>query len=269
MFSMAAGGSPLRAQATTSEDARWLDDCRDHWGSAREPHVCDLRVQRVARYSGTLSVDGGRNGGVEVMGWDGDSVVLHTLVVASGRSESAARDLASQVTVATTNGSIRADGPANDHYARWSVNFRVYVPRHSDLSLATVNGPVSVQGITGHMEMRAVNGPVSLDHVGGDVHARAENGPLEIALAGARWDGAGLDAETRNGPVELTLPEHYAAHLETGTVNGPMEIGFPVTVQGNVNMRHLSLDIGGGGPLIRVVTTNGPVSVRHDGPSNR
>lgn len=263
MLAAAMAGTALHAQGTTSDDAKWLDECRNHWGGVREPQLCDLRVARIARYTGPLRVDGGRNGGVEVIGWDGDSVVVHTLVVARATTENDARDLAGQVTIVTTNGSIHAEGPANEHHASWSANFRVYVPRHSDLSLATVNGPVSVQGVTARIDMHAINGPVSLDHVGGDVHASAENGPLEIALVGSRWDGAGLDAETRNGPVELTMPEHYAAHLETGTVNGPMDIGFPVTVQGSVNMHRLSLDIGGGGPVVRVVTTNGPVTVRH------
>lgn len=265
VLSMAVSGSALRAQATTHDDAKWLDECREHWGGDREAHSCELRVERVVRYSGTLAVDAGENGGVTVMGWDGDSVVVHSLIQAQSRTEDDARDIASHVTVVTANGSVHADGPPEEHRTSWSVSYRIYVPRHADLHLVAVNGPVSVQGVTGHMEMQAVNGPVSLNQVGGDVHARAENGPLDVALEGSRWDGTRLDAETENGPVDLTLPAHYAAHLETGTVNGPMDIDFPVTVQGDIDVRHLSLDIGGGGPLVRVVTTNGPVSVRHSG----
>jgi DUF4097 and DUF4098 domain-containing protein YvlB len=80
-------------------------------------------------------------------------------------------------------------------------------------------------------------------------------------LKGTKWQGAGLDLQTTNGPVNLSIPEGYNAHLETGTVNGPMRFDFPVTVQGRID-RRLSLDIGSGGPTIRVVTTNGPVIVR-------
>ncbi len=119
------------------------------------------------------------------------------------------------------------------------------------------NGGVTI------MDVKAVNGPVSLRLVGGDVHARSENGPIDVAFKGARWDGAGLDAETKNGPVELTLPARYAAHLETGTESGPMDVRFPITLQGDLDTRHLSMDIGGGGPPIRLITTNGPVTLRH------
>ena len=116
----------------------------------------------------------------------------------------------------------------------------------------------------GRMHLDAENGPISLDRVGGDVHARGENGPLDIRLDGTRWDGAGLDAETENGPVDLRLPAQYSAHLVTSTENGPLDIDFPITVQGHVNPRRLELDLGSGGPTVRAVTTNGPVSVKKD-----
>jgi hypothetical protein len=34
-------------------------------------------------------------------------------------------------------------------------------------------------------------------------------------------------------------------------------------VQGRLDLKRLSMDIGGGGPTVRVVTTNGPVTVGH------
>jgi hypothetical protein len=114
------------------------------------------------------------------------------------------------------------------------------------------------------MELSAQNGPISLSGVGGDVHAVAQNGPLQVRLTGTRWNGAGLDAETQNGPVQLSIPENYNARLETGTVNGPMESDFPITVTLNSgrSWKRMSMTLGDGGPPVRVVTTNGPVSLR-------
>jgi DUF4097 and DUF4098 domain-containing protein YvlB len=262
LLSAGTQGAVLRAQPAAG-DAEWLSHCqRDDWGRSNRAHVCEIRVERLPRPT-TLTVDGGENGGVTIMGWDGDSVVMHALVRANGNSPDEARDLASRVTISFSNGRIHADGPEFGHHEWWSVSYRVYVPRHTDLAIETLNGPVSVENVTGHMNMRAVNGPVSLRQVGGDVHARAQNGPIDVALEGARWDGAGLDAESENGPVELSLPASYAAHLETGTENGPMDVRFPITLQGDLDTRHLSLDIGGGGPPIRLITTNGPVTLRH------
>lgn len=254
----------LDAQATDREDAHWLNDCRSERGWHRHERFCELRVQHLGRPTDALRVDGQENGGVEVTGWDRDSVELHALIDVEAASDDEARDIASKVSIVTGNGSIHADGPGRFHRNSWTVSYRIYVPRHSNLALTTINGPVSVEGVTGRMDLRATNGPIGLERVGGDVHARAENGPLDVTLDGTRWNGTGLDAETENGPVELTLPKEYAAHLETGTENGPMEVNFPMTVQGHVDLRHLTLDIGGGGPTVRVVTTNGPVSVRKE-----
>ena len=91
-----------------------------------------------------------------------------------------------------------------------------------------------------------------------DIAARAVGRGLGVAT------GVGLDAETRNGPVVISIPEGYNAELTTGTVNGPMDIGFPITVQGRIGTgrRHLTTTLGSGGPSIRAVTTNGPAVIR-------
>jgi hypothetical protein len=107
------------------------------------------------------------------------------------------------------------------------------------------------------MEIHSQNGPVSLVEVGGAVMVRVQNGPLHVALSGERWSGAGLDAEAENGPVNLVLPEHYSARLETGTVNGPATISYPIAIEGQIR-GHFRQTLGSGGPPVRVVTENGP-----------
>ena len=111
--------------------------------------------------------------------------------------------------------------------------------------------------------LEARNGPVALRGVSGDVRARTQNGPLTVNLDGERWTGKGLDAETTNGPVSIRIPDGYSARLETGTVNGPMRIDFPITLQGSIG-RRIETTLGQGGPTIRAVTTNGPVTIRRD-----
>jgi DUF4097 and DUF4098 domain-containing protein YvlB len=143
------------------------------------------------------------------------------------------------------------------------VTFIVYVPATSDLDLVAHNGPVSVSDVDGRIDARTQNGPVSLHDVSGDVVARTQNGPLTVDLAGSTWRGEGLDAETHNGPVRITIPEGYSAQLQTGTVNGPFSSDVPLTVTslGRRN-RRIDTTLGRGGPMIRAVTTNGPVVIQ-------
>jgi DUF4097 and DUF4098 domain-containing protein YvlB len=253
--------TPLHAQRA-QDPGRWTDRCRDdHWGDDSRAHYCEIRESGF-KAGGALSVDPGGNGAIRIVGWDRDSVAVTAKVQAQAGTDEAARDLARRVRISAEGGAVRADGPSTGRRESWTVSFTVAVPRRSDVTAQTVNGPIRVADVTGKLELRAVNGPVSLDAVGGDVHARTTNGPLVVSLDGDRWRGAGLDAETENGPVTLTLPARYAARLETGTVNGPMNIDYPITLQGRISFRRITTDIGGGGPAVRVVTTNGPVTVR-------
>ena len=81
-----------------------------------------------------------------------------------------------------------------------------------------------------------------------------------MLLSGSRGTAKGLDVETSNGGVTLTIPDGYNAELETRTVNGGLRIDFPITVQGELTSRRgISTTLGSGGPLVRVRTTNGGV----------
>lgn len=252
---------PRPALAQDDDSAEdWVARCqRWNHGDDRE-NFCEQRETRIAAPS-LLYVDGRENGGVSVKAWDGSDVLVRQRIQAWAPTESEARSIAAAVHVRTADGEIRADGPESANRRGYSVSYEVFVPRRMDLRLVTNNGPVGVNGVTGRMEIRAHNGPLSLRDLGGDVRARADNGPLSVMLTGGRWDGGGLDAETTNGPVTVSVPAGYSATLTTGTVNGPMNIDIPVTVQGRFP-RQFTTELGGGGAPVRAVTTNGPVVVR-------
>jgi len=250
-----------------SDHDDWMAECRGRHHDEDRARFCEERTMGWRAGSGqTLSVDASPNGGVSVSGWDRDSVQVIVRVQAQAGSDEEARALAGQVTVARDGGTLRASGPASGRHSSWSVSYEIYAPARSDLQLETVNGPITVEDVTGRMQLSATNGPVSLEHLAGDVRARTENGPMHVELVGTTWDGAGLDAETVNGPVIVEVPEGYNAELETGTVNGPMDVGFPVTVEGRLGGsggKRLHTTLGRGGPSVRAITTNGPAVLRH------
>jgi DUF4097 and DUF4098 domain-containing protein YvlB len=135
------------------------------------------------------------------------------------------------------------------------------VPERTDLALKTMNGGITIADIHGRIEFSAVNGGVHLSRLGGDVEGHTTNGGLSVELAGDRWDGTKLDTYTSNGGVTLKVPERYSAHMETGTVNGSLNVDLPVSVKGDISKK-LSFDMGSGGAMVRVVTTNGGVTIR-------
>ena len=257
---------PAALPAQQSDD-EWLENCRDgRWGDwGQRARHCEIRETGMKATKQTLRVDPGMNGGVEILGWDRDSIAVTARIQVSARTQEDADAIARDIKIEVSGSTVRATGGSGPFGRRqhWSVSFIVMLPRRTDLNLSTDNGPLSVQDVSGQMDLSTQNGPLSLSGVGGDVHASAQNGPLTVELQGTRWDGVGLDAETQNGPADLWIPGDYNAKVEFGTVNGPMDVGFPmtVTISGRVKNR-ISTTMGNGGPLIRVVTTNGPMSVR-------
>ncbi len=259
--------APAAASAQRTSDAEWLEDCRSERMDRRERRevFCEVRENRVRLASGnTVAVEGLRNGGITATGWDRDSLVVKTRIRAHAYTEREARDLASQVKTTVSGGTISVEGPRNredDSY--WTASIVASVPERSNLRLQTSNGPVSVERVSGTLDVRTSNGPVALRQLAGDVRARTTNGPMSITLAGTKWDGAGLDAQTTNGPLTITIPENYNARLETGTRNGPVRVDFPITVVGRIT-RDINTTLGTGGATIRGTTTNGPLTLRRD-----
>lgn len=250
----------LAAAAANAQDDSGCDDGWRGWRTGPNARFCETRELTVPA-RGTLTVDAGANGGIDVTGENRRDVRVLAIVQAWGRDEAEAQRIASAVVV-RTDGVIRAEGPDELGRGRggWSVSYEVLAPRAIDLELTTQNGGISVANVRGELELEARNGGLNVDSVAGNVRGRTTNGGVEARLAGDAWEGTGLDLETTNGGIRLRVPEDYSARLETRTVNGNVDIDFPVTVQGSIG-RSISTTLGDGGALVRAVTTNGQVRV--------
>ena len=243
-------------------DAEWLEQCRrDGMRSDERGRACEVRDVPIRLSGRSIAIDGERNGGIRVFGGDGETVKVTARMQAQAHTDARAQDLLQRVRIVADGRSVRADGPSTDGDGEgWSVSYFVFVPRRFDLDLEAHNGGLAVSNVTGKLDLRTHNGGLSLEGVGGDVRAQTQNGGLNVVLTGTRWDGTGLDAETRNGGVRLSVPEQYAAQLETGTVNGSIRTDIPVTLSGRIS-RQLSIPLGGGGKTVRAMTTNGSVTI--------
>jgi len=235
--------------------------CSDHNGGSDRAHHCDIREQSFAG-PGKLSVDGGVNGGATVKGWLRNDVLVRAKVETWGDSDAQTTQLASQVRVDATGPQIRATGPENaGDNSGWSVSYEIFVPQTTDLDLKAHNGGISISDVRGRIEFNAVNGGVHLARIGGDISGSTVNGGLNVELAGSTFDGNQLEATTSNGGVTISMPENYSAHIRTETVNGSVRSDFPITMQGEIK-HNLDFNVGSGGALIHVATTNGGVRLK-------
>jgi DUF4097 and DUF4098 domain-containing protein YvlB len=243
-----------------SIEQRGDDPCRDAGWDDDYYRTCDVREYTLP--GGALTVDAGRNGGIRVEGWDRNEINVQAIVTANARTEEAARQLASEVRVDAGSGRVSSTGPSTERREWWSVSYRINVPRRNDLELHANNGGITIRGVTGNIRFDTTNGGVTLTDLAGDVRGETRNGGLNVTLSGDRWDGAGLEVETSNGGVTLSIPDGYNAELSTRTVNGGFRSDIPMTIQGELSPRRgIQTTLGAGGPPVSVRTTNGGLRI--------
>jgi hypothetical protein len=247
-FSMGA----LAQEWSTSTDDSW---CRDGRFRDRDrDRQCEIRITTLPA-SGALTVDAGANGGITVEGTDASEVRIRAKVETRRGVE------LDDVTIDLGTGHVETRGPERGD---WSVSFRIEVPRDYDLDLVARNGGLGVASVVGQVRLETTNGGITLESMAGEVRGRTTNGGISVVLDGDTWHGDGLDVETSNGGVHLSVPADYSAELVTGTVNGQLRLGFPVTVEGTLR-KEVRATLGDGGPTVRAKTTNGGVKLTRAG----
>jgi hypothetical protein len=238
---------------STVEDHEWCDDGDNaEWCEVREITLPDRDL---------IAVDAGDNGGIRVEAWDKNEIrVLAKVAVRDTRGDEA-KDIAAAIEIATDQ-EIVAQGPKGRDQ-RWSVSYRLLVPAKSDLSLEARNGGIAISGVEGNLEFSTQNGGIKLADVAGDVQGRTVNGGIDVDLDGTAWKGEGLDLETTNGGIDLSIPDGYSADLQMATVNGGVHSDVPTggAERVRVGPKKFSVTLGDGGALLRLVTTNGGIHV--------
>lgn len=223
----------------------------------------ELRETTIAA-AGTIAVDGKRNGGISVKGENRSDVLVRACIQSYDMPQAEAAALARNLRI-ETNSTIRAEGISDD--AKISVSYQILVPRNSNLDLKAYNGGISISAVEGNIEFSTNNGGISVREVAGSVKGRTQNGGVRAVLSGTSWRGGGLDLETTNGGIKVEVPANYSARFETGTVNGGVKsridgLNFPEKERsGGMRSKRVAADLNGGGPLVRVVTTNGGVNI--------
>ena len=240
-------------------------------GFAENSHTCEanggdrdgrrtvaVSKEQVVAQASIDKVQASPNGSVLIHGTERADVRVEACVSATAPTEDEARQLASQVRIVRGAGEIVPDGPRGDREHHWSVSYEIWLPTHSSLDVNTVNGGIHLEHVEGNIKASNVNGGLHLDSLAGEVRASTVNGGITVQLAGAKWEGTGLEVSTTNGGVRFDVPSGYAANVEASTVNGGVHCDFPVSVQGSIS-KHISFQLGGGGPEIRTSTVNGGI----------
>jgi DUF4097 and DUF4098 domain-containing protein YvlB len=199
------------------------------------------------------------NGAVHISAWDRNEVKVDA--VKTGEDEKALKDAQIVVDARADAVEVRTKYPENCHHCA-SVEYTLTVPRGAALDpIKTVNGAVTVDGVSGMARVASVNGAVEVRRAEGDLELSTVNGRVETGFD--RLKAKHVSMTTVNGSISLALPKDAGAHLSISTVHGSVHSDFalPVEHESHWTGRHVDTQIGAGGPEISLRTVNGGVTL--------
>ncbi|MGC1298972.1 MAG: hypothetical protein WA869_28440, partial [Alloacidobacterium sp.] len=210
------GHNPSMGHVAFAAENWTTGDCPDdsshhgNWSWNHQDRACELRATTISG-SSHLNVSS-VNGGIQVIGEDRNDISVEARVNAWAGSSSEAKDILRQVDIETSNNSIRDIGPRfHTGNKGYSIDYKLRVPRSLSVDLKSTNGGINIAHLDSEVTFDTTNGGVQLADLAGDVHGQTVNGGLSVQLTGDRWRGKGLNAETTNGGVVLSVPEGYSA----------------------------------------------------------
>ncbi len=146
-------------------------------------------------------------------------------------------------------------GPIRFHTSRTDLQLarldgEVEISPNADLSADQAAGPVT---------LNTRNRNITLERVSGDLSVTNRNGSVDLTLAPPLGN---ISVENRNGSVNLTLPSGAGFVVQADTANGDLENEFSLPNGGGENHPSISGTVNKGGPLVRVSTSQGDVSLK-------
>ena len=179
----------------------------------------------------------------------------------------------SDLTLSDLTGTVSVNGEfyGSAHFEHIHGPIKFHTSR-TDFQLARLDGQMdsssnasdadfSASEGVGPLTLNTRNRNISLDRIAGPVSVTNSNGSVDLTSAPPLGD---ITIQNRNGSVNLTLPEHASFAYQLQASNGDINSDFPQIKipEGGLESKTLSGSVGGGGPVLRVSTSEGDLSLK-------
>ncbi len=224
-------------------------------GASAVTVVAEIKAQSQERADGVLVVaDRGPDGALKIQAIWPEGKALNN----EGCSFEIIVPDANGVTATTANGSIEIMGLGGLATLQ-SSNGRVHVMGHNGpVDAGTSNGRIEIEDAAGPVSAKTSNGRIELDDVMGPVSAKTSNGSVSVSLV--QGASGPVEIKTSNGSIEFEFAPGFEGTLVMDCGRGSIEFtdaaGQTVRQKG-----HFELEIGAGGPVCELSTSNGSISV--------
>jgi hypothetical protein len=264
-----------RIESCSDLEMRFWSDEHDLDGIVTARRSQTLTLGADARKA--LKVEASDRGGVRVQPSTDGTFSALICMSAGATSNSAGEKILDQLSVQSTGGVLRVNGPDGED---WAAIIVLSVPDGATLDMSASNGPLQIGDVEGRFTLRTTNGPIKLSQVRGVVDARAtngpikftghagdvmlsaQNGPIELELDAVEWKGKRLDASTQNGPIKVVVPDDIKTGVDvTGSRWSPIKWNGATQSEESLEDGARRFHFGGEPTRVRVSTVNGPMKI--------
>jgi DUF4097 and DUF4098 domain-containing protein YvlB len=172
------------------------------------------------------------------------------------------------INVSDVRGDVSMEGAASGATHMERINGSVHFRTHrTDFQMARLDGDLdlntgddlSADQLLGPVVLKTTDRNITLERVQGNVQVVNTNGSVTVTSASPLGT---IDVSNRRGSVDVGVPEKAGFVVQASTRHGEVENDFSLEKQGNEDSPNLNGTVGHGGPLVRIDTTDGDVTLR-------
>lgn len=171
-------------------------------------------------------------------------------------------DLAGKASLRTSGGSITTGDMGGAVDARTSGGSIKVGGARGPVKLETSGGNITVGRVAGPAELATSGGSIKIEAAAGRIRAHTSGGSIRAGIAGSLRDECSLS--TSGGSVHVTVDKAAAFRLDASTSGGSVDAdGITLTLEkGSSSRSRLAGAVNGGGPLLKLRTSGGGISLR-------
>jgi len=185
---------------------------------------------------GSIIVNGAPNGSISITGTSKNEVEIVAEIELHAASEADLAKLAEVTGFITDESPIRTSVitvgvhnkfglkklpkafPKNLLTLPFSINYKISVPRYSDLEIDGGKGDLSIINVEGSMQVNFIESKAYIEIVGGNTSIKIGTGSLDVAYGVRGWRGRASDISLANGDMKVRLPSNMSAEIDATIV---------------------------------------------------
>ena len=228
-------------------------EARDEW----------RRTYKIARGS-TFELRN-TNGKMRIRPGDGDAIEIVATRIVKAPSQDEAKKLLAEFKIEETVSPEARPGRLDEPRAlrsgsRARSTTRSGCRRGSTSRCDRPTATSAVDGITGFLRAATTNGEIAASALEQGADVQTTNG--DVRLDFAKLGDQGVECATTNGQISVTLPRDAKARVSALSPTARSARADSMSPRASKSRRRLEGTIGGGGPMVRLKTTNGAIEVR-------